>query len=90
MQCVGNGTGCRELDPREAKRENVFMYQHASQRSVAMTKCFRELPSNKERLIWFIVLAISEHGWLALSALTVVRQDVVAGACDRVRSFSSR
>lgn len=74
---------------RSKKREH-FMYQHASQRSVAMTKCFRQPPSNEERLIWFIVLAISEHSWLALSALTVVRQDVVAGAYDRVRPFSSR
>lgn len=80
VQCGGNGTGCRDLEPREAKRKKVFMYQHASQPSVTMTKCLREPPSNKERLIWFIVLAISEHGWLALSALTVMRQDLVAGA----------
>lgn len=90
MQCGGNDTGCRELEPREAEREKVFMYQHASQNSVTMTKCLRQPPSNEEGLIWFIVLAISEHGWLALSALTVVKQDVVARAYDRVRPFSSR
>lgn len=66
------------------------MYQHARQNSVTMTKCLRQPPSNEERLIWLIALAISEHGWLALSALTVVRQDMVAGAYDRVRPFSSR
>lgn len=66
------------------------MYEHARQLSVTMTKCLRQSPSNKERLIWFIVLVISEHGWLVLSALTVVRQDVVAGAYGRVKPFSSR
>lgn len=76
MQCGGNGTGCRDLELREAKREKVFMYQHASQRSVNMTKCLRQPPSNN--LVHSST--ISEHGWLALSALTVVRQDPAAGA----------